>query len=73
MKKNVQWNWSDVQQTAFNMVKDLLSSPLILKQGESEDQNPIKYSSKWLTDSKINYSTIEREALALVRAVNKFR
>lgn len=45
----------------------------VLSQGEKDKEHPIEYASRLLTAAEKNYSTIEREALAVVWAVNKFR
>jgi hypothetical protein len=44
-----------------------------LFQGESPDERPIEYASRLLKPPEKNYSTTEREALAVVWSVQKFR
>uniref|UniRef100_A0A1Y1KT95 RNA-directed DNA polymerase n=1 Tax=Photinus pyralis TaxID=7054 RepID=A0A1Y1KT95_PHOPY len=44
-----------------------------LLQGEGKDERPIEYASRLLSSAERNYSTTEREALAVVFAVQKFR
>ena len=45
----------------------------VLLQGEKYNENPIEYGSRLLLAAEKNYSTTEREALAVVWAVKKFR
>ncbi|GFV30884.1 retrovirus-related Pol polyprotein from transposon 17.6 [Trichonephila clavipes] len=45
----------------------------VLLQGEGSDEHPIEYASPLLTPAERNYSTTEREALAVVWALKKFR
>lgn len=45
----------------------------VLVQGEKEEEHPIEYASRLLSSSERNYSTTEREALAVVWALSKFR
>lgn len=97
IKKNAIWRWSEREQSAFDTMKNLLSSPPILKQvdenlpfilktdasnyalgavlvqGEKEEEHIIEYASRLLLVAEKNYSTTEREALAVVWAVQKFR
>ncbi|XP_050553710.1 uncharacterized protein LOC126911298 [Spodoptera frugiperda] len=44
-----------------------------LLQGEGTDERPVEYASRLLTAAEKNYNTTEREALAVVWAVSKFR
>ncbi|GFV71849.1 retrovirus-related Pol polyprotein from transposon 17.6 [Trichonephila clavipes] len=45
----------------------------VLLQREGSDEHLIEYAIRLLTPAERNYSTIEREALAVVRALKKFR
>lgn len=45
----------------------------VLLQGEGPNEHPIEYASRLLTPPERNYSTTEREALAVVWALKKFR
>ncbi|KAL7289564.1 hypothetical protein TKK_0016535 [Trichogramma kaykai] len=45
----------------------------ILSQGKVGSDLPIAYTSRSLTDAEVNYSTIEKELLGIVNAVQQFR
>ncbi|GFV46321.1 retrovirus-related Pol polyprotein from transposon 297 [Trichonephila clavipes] len=74
-KKKVKWQWGYDQQNAFQTLKNSLTTPPVLKQadGEGSDEHPIEYASRLLTPAERNYSSTEREALAVVWALKKFR
>lgn len=45
----------------------------VLLQGQGSDERPVEYASRLLTSAERNYTTTEREALAVIWAVDKFR
>ena len=59
----------------FNLTTDAsnLAIGAILSQGPIGADKPVAYASRTLNDSEINYSTIEKELLAIVWATKYFR
>ncbi|WP_284123647.1 RNase H-like domain-containing protein, partial [Klebsiella pneumoniae] len=45
----------------------------VLGQSKDRKHHAISYASKTLTDPQLNYSTTEKELLAVVFAIDKFR
>ncbi|GFX32615.1 integrase catalytic domain-containing protein [Trichonephila clavipes] len=45
----------------------------VLLQGEDKEEHPVEFASRLLNPTERNYSTTERDALAVVWALNKFR
>lgn len=97
-KKNAPWNWNLEHQTAFEVLKNALTTSPVLQQvdygkpfilrtdasnyavgavllqkTEDGDEKPIEYASRLLTQAERNYSTSEREALAVVWALKKYQ
>lgn len=59
----------------FNLTTDAsnLAIGAILSQGPIGSDKPVCYASRTLNDSEVNYSTIEKELLAIVWATKYFR
>lgn len=97
LKKNVKWKWGEKQQSAFQHLKELLTTPLKLKQADEtqpyilntnaseyaigrvllqetdDEEHPVECASRLLIPAERPYCTTEREALAVVYCLSKFR
>ena len=98
MKKDVRWKWTDVEEKAFNIMKDKISeqtilqhyslhnklilqtaaSPIgigavLLQPAEDGKLLPVSHASRILQPAERNYSQLDREALAVIFGVTKFK
>jgi hypothetical protein len=97
LKKGKEWQWTDLEQESFKVLKEKLiefptlqypdlSQPFILttdasgyalgavlSQGSLGKDRPIAYASRILNGAELNYSTVEKECLAIVWAYKHFR
>ena len=60
---------------SFQISSDASNTTIGAVLGQEEDKKPyaIYYISKNLSPAELNYNVIEKEFLALVHAINKFR
>ncbi len=92
LKTGVEYLWSEVQESAFKLVKELIckhtklcyydpSKPTSVQTDASgigigaallQENGPIAFASKALTQTEQNYVNIEREMLAVVYACKHF-
>jgi len=84
LKKDRKFGWSEECETAFQLLKKMLSSNLVIDASNTgsgavlfqadEDglDHSVCYFSKKFNRHQLNYSTVEKEALGLVRALKHF-
>ncbi|RVW34780.1 Retrovirus-related Pol polyprotein from transposon 17.6 [Vitis vinifera] len=77
VKEDAEFIWTKACQEAFKRLKSLLTTAPIVRSpiGQREDGKPyvVYYASKTLNDAQKNYTTTEKELLAVVFALDKFR
>ena len=56
----------------FKLASDVGAGAVLLQEGDDKIDHPVAYFSKKYNKHKKNYSTIEKEALALVLAIQHF-
>ena len=96
-RKNCPWSWSPKHNQAFDQIKRVMLSPLLLEhydptksllvaadacstgigavllqRSPDGSERAVYHMSQSLTDAQRNYSQLEKEALALVSAVERF-
>ena len=93
LRKDVPWRWTQVEQDAFNAIKEAIlahtqlalydaNQPVDLFTDASElgtggvliqNDRPLAYTSKVFSPAQSNYSVHDKEALAIVLALEAFR
>ncbi|KAE9208543.1 hypothetical protein PF005_g12175 [Phytophthora fragariae] len=75
LKKDVQWDWSEAQEFAFERVTDASKVGLdaYLMQDHGHGWQPIAYGSKVNNSEESNYCIPELECLAVVWSIKLFR
>ena len=92
LRSDVEFQWGDAQEKAFQEVKDVLTKAPVLAYYDVkkpvkvtcdaskcglgaallQDDKPVAFASRALTDAEMRYAQIEKELLAVVFAFEKF-
>jgi hypothetical protein len=69
-KNEQKWHWGSSEASAFRKLKELVTSQLSTEDGK---WHPVAYYSKSLSETERNYEIHDKEMLAIIRALDKWR
>lgn len=92
LKKSVEWHWTDIQQQAFDQLKEIISKPPTLRNFDPklptilqcdasshglgcvilQNNQPVGFASRSLTETEKSYPQIEKELLAILFSCKRF-